>query len=128
MDMEPASYIAGSDGSTAVVSPPGYGRFSSTDTVQLAQQTGEWQFEVTQLSKGPFDAEGTVLALDGVSLLYLTLNQTVLQRGYGPPNMVAVFLSGAGSAPAFAYGQLVEPGQCVTVVGGELEGVTHRGT
>ena len=66
-----------------------------------------------------------MLALDGVSLLHITLNQTVRQRGFGPRNMVAIFIPRAGSAPVFAFDQLVEAGQCMTVMGGELEGVTH---
>ena len=68
-----------------------------------------------------------MLALDGVNLLHMTLNQTVLQRGYGPRNMVAVFIPRAGVAPVFAFNQLVDAGQCMTVMGGELEGVSHTG-
>ena len=128
MDTQPATNVArNGTSSSAAPSPACYARFSATDTVELRQQTGDWNFEVSQLTRGAFNAGGTVLALDGVSLLYLALNQTTLQRGYGPPNMVAVFIPRAESAPVFAYGQLVEPGQCVTVVGGELEGVTHAG-
>ena len=128
MERQPATKIDCNDTPSCVAPPPAsYARFSATDTVQLRQETGEWNFEVSQLTRGPFNAVGNVLALDGVSLLHLTLNQTVLQRGYGPPNMLAVFIPRPGTAPVFAYGQLVEPGQCVTVVGGELEGVTHKG-
>lgn len=128
MDRQPATTTARNDTLlSGVPSAAGYARFSATDTVQLRQQTGDWDFEVSQLTTGPFTAGSTVLALDGVSLLHIAINQTVLQRGYGPPNMVAIFIPCAGSAPPFAYGQLVEAGQCVTVVGGELEGVTHKG-
>jgi AraC family ethanolamine operon transcriptional activator len=105
----------------------GFAQFTATDAIQLSQQTGEWNFEVSQLTQGALNAESTLLTLDGVSLLHMTLSQTVLQRGYGPPDMVAVFIPHEMSAPAFAYGQRVERGQCVTVVGAELEGVTHSG-
>jgi AraC family transcriptional regulator, ethanolamine operon transcriptional activator len=125
MDRQSASKIAGNDVSAAP-SPIGCAHFDATDAVQLTQQTTEWNFEVSQLTKGAFNAESTLLALDGVSLMHISLNQTVLQRGYGAPNVVALFIPGAGSAPVFAYGQLVEAGQCMTVAGGELEGVSHK--
>jgi len=127
MDSEPASNANARDDASAAPSPAGYAHCVATDAVELCQQTGEWNFEVSQLTKGPLHVESNLFALDGVSLLDITINQTVLQRGYGPPNMVAVFIPHEGSAPAFAYGQRVERGQCVTVVGAELEGVTHAG-
>ena len=87
---------------------PGYAQFTATDAVELSQQTGEWNFEVSQLTKGALTAESTMLALDGVSLLHIRLNQTVRQRGFGPRNMAAIFIPRAGSAPVFASDQLVE--------------------
>jgi AraC family ethanolamine operon transcriptional activator len=98
---------------------------TAKDAVELSQQTGEWNFEVSQLTKGALNAESTMLALDGVSILSITLNQTVRQRGFGPRNMAAIFIPREGSDPVFAFDQLVEAGQCMTVMGGELEGVTH---
>lgn len=118
MDSQPSS------GATI---PAGYAHFVATDAVELCQRTGEWNFEVSQLTKGALRADSTLLALDGVNLLHMTLNQTVRQRGYGPRNMVAVFIPRAGAAPVFAFDQLVDAGQCMTVMGGELEGVTHTG-
>ena len=106
-------------------SPPGYAHCIATDAVELSQQTGEWNFEVSQLTKGALHAESIMLALDGVSLMDISLDQTVLQRGFGPRNMAALFIPREGSGPVFAFGQLVERGQCMTVMGGELEGVTH---
>ena len=114
-----------SDPSAASPAAPGYAHFTATDAVQLSQQTGEWNFEVSQLTKGVLHAESIMLALDGVSLMNITLNQTVRQRGFGPRNMAAIFIPREGSNPVFAFDQLVEPGQCMTVMGGELEGVTH---
>ena len=107
------------------LSTPGYAQFTATDAVELSQQTGEWNFEVSQLTKGALTAESTMLALDGVNLLHIRLNQTVRQRGFGPRNMAAIFIPCAGTAPVFASDQLVERGQCMTVMGGELEGVSH---
>lgn len=128
MARQPATSIARNDmPSSAAPSPAGYDHCVATDTVELCQQTGEWNFEVSQLTKGPLHVESTLLALDGVNLLHMTLNQTVRQRGYGPRNMVALFIPRAGVAPVFAFDQLVEAGQCMTVMGGELEGVSHRG-
>lgn len=117
MDSQPAIGIASAS----------YAHCIATDAVELCQQTGEWRFEVSQLTKGPLHADSNLFTLDGVSLLHISMNQTVLQRGYGPPDMVAVFIPHKGSAPAFAYGQRIECGQCVTLVGSELEGVTHAG-
>ena len=108
-------------------SATGFAQFTATDAVQLCQQTGEWNFEVSQLTQGALNAEGTMLALDGVNLLHMKINQTVRQRGYGPRNMAAVFIPREGTAQVFASDQLVEHGQCMTIMGGELEGVTHSG-
>jgi AraC-like DNA-binding protein len=127
MDSQSTGTITGSDSSVAASPPFGYAHCIATDAVQLSQQAGEWNFEVSQLTKGPLFAESRMLALDGVNILHMTLNQTVLQRGFGPPNMVALFIPHEDSAPAFAYGQRVERGQCVSLVGAELEGVTHAG-
>jgi len=107
--------------------PAGFAQFTATDAVELSQQTDEWNFEFSQLTRGVLKVEGSLLALDGVSLAHMRLNQTVLQRGYGPPSMVAVFMPREGSAPVFARGQSVERGQCATIAGAELEAVTHVG-
>jgi AraC family ethanolamine operon transcriptional activator len=114
-----------SDSALAAAAAPGFAHLIATDAVELSQQTGEWNFEVSQLTKGALNAESTMLALDGVSILSITLNQTVRQRGFGPRNMAAIFIPREGSDPVFAFDQLVEAGQCMTVMGGELEGVTH---
>jgi AraC family ethanolamine operon transcriptional activator len=114
-----------SDSALAAAAAPGFAHLIATDAVELSQQTGEWNFEVSQLTKGALNAESTMLALDGVSVLSITLNQTVRQRGFGPRNMAAIFIPREGSDPVFAFDQLVEAGQCMTVMGGELEGVTH---
>jgi AraC family ethanolamine operon transcriptional activator len=127
MDDQSASTITDDDTRSAAPSPAAYAPFCATDAVQLSQQTGEWNFEVSQLTRGPFDSSGTLLAFEGVSLLDITINQTVLQRGYGPPNMVALFIPRPGTIPPFASGQLVEAGQCATLMGGEIEAVTHGG-
>ena len=127
MDGQSVSEITGNAATSVAPASIGYARSSATDAVQLSQQTSEWNFEVSQLTRGPFSADSTLLALDGVGLLYLTLNQTTLQRGYGPPHTVAVFIPRMGFAPVYAYGQLLEAGTCVTVMGGELEAVTHSG-
>jgi len=124
MDRQPPGDSAAT-GPLAATSAASYAQYVATDAVELCQQTGEWNFEVSQLTKGPLHVESNLFVLDGVSLLHISMNQTVLQRGYGPPNMVAVFIPQEGSAPAFAYGQRLESGQCVTLVGSELEGVTH---
>ena len=116
-----------SDPSPASPAARGFAHFTATDAFQLSQQTGEWNFEVSQLTKGALNAESTMLTLDGVSLLSITLSQTVRQRGFGPRNMAAIFIPREGTNSVFAFDQLVEPGQCMTVMGGELEGVTHSG-
>jgi AraC family transcriptional regulator, ethanolamine operon transcriptional activator len=127
MDSQPATNNPDSTGSSAPISFAGFTHCIATDAVQLSQQTGEWNFEVSQLTKGPLRVDSAMLALDGVNLLHMTLSQTVRQRGYGPRNMVAVFIPRAGVAPVFAFDQLVDAGQCMTVMGGELEGISHAG-
>jgi hypothetical protein len=101
-------------------------QINAIDATKLSQQLGEWNFEFAQLKGGSFKADGIVLQLDGVSIARISMTQTLLQRGYAPRGMVAVFMPGVGSGPAFAQGQLVGSGQCVTLAGGEqLEAITH---
>ena len=119
--------IAGSDSLTPTPATIGHVYFSASDAVQLSQQAGEWNFEVSQLTRGPFNAQCNALDLENAKLLHVGINQTVTQRGYGPRNMAAIFIPCADSPPAYAKGQLLREGQCVTVVGGELEAVTHGG-
>jgi AraC family transcriptional regulator, ethanolamine operon transcriptional activator len=127
MDEQPASTATDDDRQSFAPTPGVYAPFCATDAVQLSQQTGEWNFEVSQLTRGPFESSGTLLAFDGVSLLDITISQTVLQRGSGPRDTASLSIPRPGTTPPFANGQLVEAGQCATLLGGEIEAVTHRG-
>ena len=127
MERQPARASTHENISAAPAVSLGFAHSSASDAVQLSQQTGDWNFEVSQLAKGPFNAECGALALDSVNLLHIEISRTVLQRGYGPRNMAAIFIPRPASPPVFANGQLVEAGQCMTVMGGVLEGVSHSG-
>jgi AraC family transcriptional regulator, ethanolamine operon transcriptional activator len=106
--------------------PVGYVTVTATDSIELTELLRDWHFEFAQLTPGAFSADGTVLDLGGVSAARLVTNRTLFQRGYAPRDMAAVFLSGAGSGQVFASGQLVGPGECVTLAEGDmLEGITH---
>lgn len=121
-----ARQIPGNPVPPSALVPTSVTQVNATDATELSQQLGEWSFELTQLKRGAFKADGVVLGLDGVSIARISMSQTLLQRGCAPRGMVAVFTPGAGSGPAFAHGQLVGSGQCVTLAGGQsLEAVTH---
>lgn len=115
------------DSAAPVASRPiGYVPISAADATQFSEQAREWNFEFTQLKRGKFSADGAFIVLDGVCIERVSFNQTLLQRGYVPRNVVAVFLPGAGSAQPFVRGQLIEPGQCATLAEGEtLDVITH---
>src|SRR5688572_4902026 len=128
MDMQRPRDAGGAVASVAPTEPIGYAAVSATDAAELTQNLRDWNFEFTQLSLGKFSASGAVLDLDGVSIARLSMGRTLLQRGYAPRGMFAVFIPGAGSGPAYARGQLLETGQCATLTeGAELEAITHEG-
>ena len=81
-----------------------------------------------QLSPGKFRASGAMLQLDGVSIARVSMERTLLQRGFAARGMFAVFIPGVGSGPIYAQGQLVETGQCATLMeGAQLEAISHEG-
>jgi AraC family ethanolamine operon transcriptional activator len=111
----------------ATPSIAGWTPIDAEDPIRLSEQTRDWNFEFTQLTGGDFNANGAALELDGVSVARMSISQTLLHRGFAPPNMVAVMLPGRGSGPVFAHGQLLEAGQCITLAEGAfLEAITHR--
>ena len=98
----------------------------ATDPAELSDLLRDWNFEFTQLTPGKLQANGAMVDLGGVNVARIANNQTMQQRGYAPRGMAGMFMPGAGSGPAFAYGQLVESGQCVTLAESDLsEAVTH---
>ncbi len=120
-------HVGGAVTSAAVYESIGYTPIVATDAVQLSDEVRDWNFEFTQLSSGTFSANGAALQLDGVSIARMSTDRTLLQRGYAPRGMFAVFIPGPGSGPAYAQGQLLETGQCATLAeGGHLEAVTHE--
>ena len=69
-----------------------------------------------------------MLQLDGVSIARVSMERTLLQRGFAARGMFAVFVPGVGSGPIYAQGQLVETGQCATLMeGAQLEAISHEG-
>lgn len=106
--------------------PSGYVRVAAEDPIQFTEQIGEWDFEFNQLKPGKFHAGGAVVALGGVHVAQVAVNQTLLHRGGAPRHTVAVLLPGAGSGEVFVRGQRLESGQCLTLAAGAaLEAVTH---
>lgn len=98
----------------------------ATDPAELSDLLRDWNFEFTQLTPGKLHANGAMVDLGGVNVARVATNRTLLQKGFAPRNMAGMFIPGAGSGPAYAYGQLVEAGQCVTLAESDLsEAVTH---
>lgn len=124
--LERTEASTGSRAACASHSRPGYTAVDAVDAIQLSELAREWQFEFSQLKRGPFKAQGGILDLDGVSVARVVMTQTVLHRGGPPDNMVAVIFAGPGSGPTFINGQSMEAGQCCTIADGRLEhGVSH---
>ena len=121
--------VAGSTAASAALSEPsGYTPVSSTDAAELTHDVRDWNFEFMQLSSGKFRASGAMLQLDGVSIARVSMERTLLQRGFAAPGTFAVFIPGIGSGPIYAQGQLVESGQCATLMeGAQLEAISHEG-
>lgn len=108
--------------------PTGYASFGAKDPTELTEQLRDWNFEFTQLNAGKFKAQGCILQFDSVSLARMSLDRTLIQRGYAPHGMVAIFIPGAGSGPVYVRGQPVVTGQCATLgEGANLDAITHDG-
>lgn len=104
----------------------GFTTVTSSDPIQLTEEIGEWGFEFSQLKPGVFHAMGAVIDLNGVHVGQVTMDQPLLHQGGAPRNTVALLIPGKGSGPAFVYGQMLEPGQCVTLdAGASIEAVTQ---
>ena len=128
MDMQLPRFAEGVAASAAPSEPIRYTAFSSTDAAELTRDVGNWNFEFMQLSPGTFRASGALLQLDGVSIERISMERTLLQRGFAPRDRLAVFIPGVGSGPIYAQGQLVEAGQCATLMeGAQLEAISHEG-
>jgi AraC family transcriptional regulator, ethanolamine operon transcriptional activator len=119
----------GSNLASALLSAATYLPIDAVDSMQLSELVGEWEYEFIQLQPGKFHTTGAMVALDGVSIVRMASDRTLLQRGCAPPNMVAVMMPGPGTGQAFAHGQLVGPGECVTVAKdcALQEAITHAG-
>lgn len=114
--------------STAPSEPVGWTSVSAADAAELTHAVRDWNFEFMQLNSGEFRADGAMLQLDGVSIARVSMSRTLLQRGYAAHGLFAVFVPGAGSGPVYAQGQLVESGQCATLMeGAQLEAISHEG-
>ena len=127
MDMQRPREAGGTDASAAPSEPIGYTPVSATDAAELTHDVRDWNFEFMQLSAGKFRASGAMLQLDGVSIARVSMERTLLQRGFAARGMFAVFIPGVGSGPIYAQGQLVEAGQCATLMeGAQLEAIIAR--
>ena len=128
MDMQLPREAEGTDASAAPSEPIGYTPVCATDAAELTHDVRDWNFEFMQLSSGKFRASGAMLQLDGVSIARVSMERTLLQRGFAARGMFAVFIPGVGSGPIYAQGQLVEAGQCATLAeGAQLEAISHEG-
>ena len=89
----------GTDASAAPSEPSGYTPVSSTDAAELTHDVRDWNFEFMQLSSGKFRASGAMLQLDGVSIARVSMERTLLQRGFAARGMFAVFIPALARGP-----------------------------
>ena len=82
MDMQLPREAGSTDASAAPSEPIGYTPVSATDADELTHDVRDWNFEFTQLSAGKFRASGAMLQLDGVSVARVSMERTLLQRGF----------------------------------------------
>src|ERR1700754_2369036 len=115
---------------SAVMAPVtsfGYQPIASVDTSDLSKQMPGWNFEFTQLSPGALRASGGLVALNGVLVGRLTLDQALLRRGHAPHGSAAVLIPGSASSQAFVRGRRLEPAQCIAMPEGAcVEVITRR--
>lgn len=105
----------------------GYQPIACVDTSHLSQQMPGWNFEFTQLSPGALVASGGMVALNGVLIGQLTLDQALLRRGHAPHGSAAVLIPGSASSQAFVRGRRLEPAQCIAIAEGAcVEVITRR--
>jgi AraC family transcriptional regulator, ethanolamine operon transcriptional activator len=105
----------------------GYQPIACVDASDLSKQMPGWNFEFTQLSAGALAANGGMLALSGVLIGKLTLDQALLRRGHAPHGSAAVLIPGAASSQAFVRGRRLEPAQCIAIAeGASVEVITRR--
>ena len=105
----------------------GYQPIACADTSHLSQQMPGWNFEFTQLSPGALAANGGMVALNGVLIGQLTLDQALLRRGHAPHGSAAVLIPGSASSQAFVKGRRLEPAQCIAMPEGAcVEVITRR--
>jgi AraC family ethanolamine operon transcriptional activator len=104
----------------------GYEPIACVDASDLSKQMPDWNFEFTQLSAGPLAATGGRVALNGVLIRRLTLDQAVLRRGHAPHGSAAVLIPGSASSQAFVRGRRLEPAQCIAIAEDALVEVITR--
>lgn len=107
--------------------PIGYKPIACVDASELSSQMPGWNVEFTQLSPGALAANGGTVALNGVLVGQLTLDQSLLRRGHAPRGSAAVLIPGSASSQAFVLGRRLEPAQCIAMAeGASIEVITRR--
>jgi AraC family transcriptional regulator, ethanolamine operon transcriptional activator len=105
----------------------GYQPIACVDASDLSRQMAGWNFEFTQLSPGSLAANGGMLAMNGILIAELTLNQALLRRGHAPHGSAALLIPGSASSHAFVRGRRLEPPQCIAIAEGAcVEVITRR--
>lgn len=103
-----------------------YRPIACSDAADLSKHLPGWNFEFTQLSPGALTARGGIVALDGVLVGQLTLDQALLRRGHAPHGSAAVVIPGSASSQAFVRGRRLEPAQCIALAeGAGIEAITR---
>jgi AraC family transcriptional regulator, ethanolamine operon transcriptional activator len=105
----------------------GYRPIACVDAADLPKQMPGWNFEFTQLSPGALAANGGMVALNGVLIAQLALDQALLRRGQAPHGSAAVLIPGSTASRAFVRGRQLEPAQCIAIGEGAcVEVITRR--
>lgn len=103
-----------------------YQSISCGEALQLPSVLPNWNVEFSQLSAGDFQAIGSSVTLDGLSIVRFTIDQTTQHVVSPPRGSTAIMLPGAGSRSAFTLGRQIALGQCVSVPNnGRLVAITR---
>ncbi len=103
-----------------------YKAIACSDAAELTEHAREWHFDFTQLRAGDFTAAGGMIELDSAVVAKVTLDQSLMHRGYAPHGSTSILIPGHGSDPAFVGSHELSSAQCISLAGGGcLEAITR---
>jgi AraC family ethanolamine operon transcriptional activator len=90
-----------------------------TDFDQLAQAFVHWDIRFQQFGPGPFRGALSIVQVDGVQLLRVTMNRTILASGVPPRGVIPLSPVTPANRSAIFRGERLRPGQLNFVAPGD---------